>query len=394
MITPGLVRRSVARAFQWRLLLLFVAGLGLPTLVAVFPLARALGELLDKSPRAKELIGALDSPGLSDLVQAMGARQLGGLAGAGVGPAGLVALFVAPLLAGMALAASRTDESLHLRGLFAGGAAYYGRMLRFAAAALLPLGLAATLASVFFRVAGKANAKAVTEAAATAQGRWALAGTVLVMFLAQTMVDLGRAHFAAQPHRRSAFFAMLAGMRFLFRRPLRALALSATGWGLALAGGALFLALRLRVPQQSGAGVALAFLLAQLAVAAVAWGRATRLIGFVELVRADAAERTARAEGFEMAPPATSPPAPREPAPEPEPAPAPAPSVAVEAALGPIALDPEPDLPGPVLASPMSEPPGITPELQARIEQGIAIGPAAIAPDATVDSKGPGEPKA
>jgi hypothetical protein len=103
-------------------------------------------------------------------------------------------------------------------------------------------------------------------------------------------------------------------VRLLLRRPLRTFALGAVG-SLAGTGLALVLMLlRLRIEQATPARVALAFLLAQLATIAVGWGRAARIIGFAELVRADAAE-SARAGSFAMAPPVSSPPPPSAPAP-------------------------------------------------------------------------------
>jgi hypothetical protein len=54
---------------------------------------------------------------------------------------------------------------------------------------------------------------------------------------------------------------------------------------------ALLLLVRLQISQRTTAGTLAALLLAQLALAAIGWARASRVMGFTELVRADAAER-------------------------------------------------------------------------------------------------------
>src|ERR1700738_5236941 len=61
VITPGLWRRALARGAQWRLLLLYLAALALPALLAALPVLGFLGELLDHSPLAPGLLQGLDS---------------------------------------------------------------------------------------------------------------------------------------------------------------------------------------------------------------------------------------------------------------------------------------------------------------------------------------------
>ena len=133
--------------------------------------------------------------------------------------------------------------------------------------------------------------------------RLSMLAAAVLFFVAQLTIDAGRAHFAAEPHRRSAFFAWWSGVRLLLRRPLRVL-----GFGLvtAMAGSGVaagFLLLRFRIHQAGPATVLVAFLLAELAAASVGWSRAARLIGLAELVRADAADRERAASRR----PATSP---------------------------------------------------------------------------------------
>jgi hypothetical protein len=308
VITPGLLRRSFARATQWRLILIAPLVLLLPTLATLVPLLRFLGEQLDHSPRWQKLIPWLDSQALCGLVREYGAAQAGSGIVSGLIASCVTVLFLSPLVAGAALAAARSDEEeLALRPLLVGAAEHYGRLLRMQVAAVIPLGLAGAAWVGAAALATKAVQKAVTESHATMLERSAMAGGATAVFLAHLTVDAGRAWFAAQPARRSAFFALGAGVRLVARRPLRSLSIGLSGGLLGVGLAASIMVLRQQLPQASAAMVALAFVLAQLAVASVGWGHAARLIGLTELARADAADR-ARQTGFEMAPPKTSPP--------------------------------------------------------------------------------------
>ena len=104
-------------------------------------------------------------------------------------------------------------------------------------------------------------------------------------------LDLARGILAAHPGRRSALLALVDAVRLLARRPLAVAGMGLVGTLAALGTAAALLLLRAQIRQGSPAGIAAAFVLAQLAVAAVGWGRAARIAGFAELVRADAAER-------------------------------------------------------------------------------------------------------
>jgi hypothetical protein len=289
VITPRLYRRSLRRALQVPFLFLWVVGALLPAAVAVLPFGRMLSDLLDRSPRARELVVRLDSGTLADVL-----RQLPESAPAlrtGATVAILVSLLVAPALAGAALAAARSDEPLRLRALLAGAGEHYGRLLRIALLGVVPLGVAAAVSGALFAVARRSASSAITETQAVRSGRLALAAAILLFFLAQLTLDAGRAFFAAQPHRRSAVLAWWSGVRLVARQPLRSAGLGAITLAAGVAVAAVLLLVRLRVPQSGPGTVLLAFLLAELATAALGWNRAARLFGFADLARADLAER-------------------------------------------------------------------------------------------------------
>jgi hypothetical protein len=323
---PGLWRRALSRGAQWRLLLLTVAALALPAVLGTLPVLSFLGGLLDRSTRAPELVAALDSAGLIEILRQLEEAPAAAAIPGGILAAAIASAALAPALGGAALTVARTEGPVDFRGLLRGAGEYYGRLLRMMVAALLPLGLAGAIAAGGVRFAKKLSEDAVLESSARLSYWLALAVGALVLLLAQITLDAGRAHFAAQPERRSAFLAWWSGAVLVVRHPGRALGLCAVTFGLGLGLALLLLALRLHLHQTSAAMEALAFAVGQLAVAAVAWERASRLSGLTELVRADLAGRAqsraaAEAAGFQMAPPLTSPP----PAAPPHPAPLPAP---------------------------------------------------------------------
>ena len=309
MITPRLYRRSLGHAFQVRLLLLYVVGSLIPAIFAAMPLRRVLSNLLDHSPRAKDLVAALDSHAAIDILRQFGDAQTSGSVATGFATAIVAALLVGPFLAGAALLVARAEETVRTRALLASAGENYGRMFRVALTGLVPLALAAAVSGAFFKTARNAAERALTESDAVRGGRLAMLATVLLVFLAQLCVDAARAMFAAEPYRKSAILAFWAGVRLLVRRPLRSIGLGLTtllaGGGVAIA----LLLLRLRIPQEGPGSVLLAFLVAQLAAAGIGWHRTARIVGFAELARADAADRERRS-AFATLPPEPAPPAP------------------------------------------------------------------------------------
>jgi hypothetical protein len=310
---PGLWRRALARGAHVRLLLLTVAALALPAVLGTLPVLSFLGGLLDRSTRARELVAALDSSGLVEMVRQLGDAPAAAAIPSGILAAALAGAALAPVLGGAALTVARAEGPVGFRGLLRGAGEYYGRLLRTMAVALVPFAIAGAIAAVGFYFAHKAGEDAVLDASATRSFRLALAVAATVLLLAQITLDAGRAHFAAQPERRSAFLAWWGGVVLVARHPVRAVGLCAVSSVLGLGLAILLTALRLRLHQAGAGTVALSFAVGQLAVAAVAWDRASRLAGLTELVRTGLVERAQRraaaeAARFQMAPPLTSPP--------------------------------------------------------------------------------------
>lgn len=291
MITPGLLRRSLRRGLQWRLLLLWWASLVIPSALVALPAFAFLRGQLDHSTRAAQSVAWLEGATLIELLRQLGEPGAAAPLGWGATSAALCLLAVSPFVAGATVAAARSDERLRLGALMAGGGELYGRMLRTLLLGLVPLGLGSAAAAGAFRLAARANERATTETAAHRNLVAAAAGAAVVLFVVHLVVEAARAQFAADPGRRSAVLALWSGARLLVRRPARAFAVGAAGTVAGLGAALVLMAWRLQVVQSGPAGLALAWLLAQAAQVAVGWGRAARIFGLSELLRADAAAR-------------------------------------------------------------------------------------------------------
>jgi hypothetical protein len=291
------VRVGLARATRWRLLFLFALATALPAALATLPAWQLLSGLLDHAPRADLLARGLEGSWLPDLAHAVGEKPAASAIPGGLLAGLVVALLLAPAMAGAALAEARAERPLRFRPLLAGAGEGYGRMFRMAFVAVLPLGAAGLGAAGAFHLARKAGEKAVTESAAVAQGRWALALAAGLIFAAHLTLDAGRARMAARPERRSALLAWLSGTWLVLRRPVRSLGVGAVG---ALAGiglGLAVMAARQRLPAGPAWSIWTGVVLAQVAAASVGWGRAIRIAGLAELARDDSEARERRRAG-------------------------------------------------------------------------------------------------
>jgi hypothetical protein len=296
------LRLGLARASRLRLLALFVAATAVPAALAALPVWRFLASRLDHAPGAEVLARGLSAAPLPDLIHALADSPALGAIPQGATAALLLALLVAPVMAGAALAEAGSLRRLSWRALLGGAGDLYGRMLRMALVGVLPLGLAGGAAALLVRGADRASLRALTETQALATARWALAASVLLLFLAHLTLDAGRAQLGARPERRSALVAWLAGAWLVARRPLRTLGMGFAGLVLGPGLGLALMAVRERLPAGPTWAVVAGVVLAQLAVAAVGWGRAVRLGGLRELARADAEARRVRPARGALAP--------------------------------------------------------------------------------------------
>jgi hypothetical protein len=257
----------------------------LPTMAASLPVWQMLGANLDHSVHAAQLADKLDMIAIADLAGSAIDRF-----GPAIGAGGIVALaltlLLSPLLAGMTIHAARATRRPGFSELLAGGAQEYARMFRMLVWSAIPLAIAAILAGIAFKVAGKTLDTAILESDAALASRLALVACVVVFALVHATIDAGRALLANERRRRSAIVAWWGGVRLMLRRPLSLLGVyvAVTGIGLLLA--ALLALARLHVPALGAGGTAGAFLLTQLAVLVLGWMRSARLFAMMALLRA------------------------------------------------------------------------------------------------------------
>lgn len=281
------VPRAFRSALQWRLLLLWVGLMLIPTMILGVTMWKMLGAQLDYSARAAEVARQIDLTVFADLMAAHG-KSVAAFSIATMLTL-LVTLLLSPLLSGMAASAARAPAPLGFRGLWSGALAEYPRMLRMMIWSLFPLGLAMAVGSAAMEAADDHVRTLAVEADGDVAAWLAMAVMALLFALAHATLDLGRAVLALDRRRSSAVKAWWAGCKLLLRRPLATLGvyLAISIAGLALAG--LLVVARINVAGIHPAMFAAALLLVQLTVATIGWMRSARLFAMVELARSEGA---------------------------------------------------------------------------------------------------------
>lgn len=281
--------RAPLAALQWRLLLLWLVFLLLPTAVVSLPLWRALAGLLDRSVHAAAWARHLDGLMFGDVAHALVERTawLGGTAILAL----VLALLLAPLLAGMTVAAGRVGRVLGFSQLLQSGVIEYGRMFRLMLWSLLPYAIAFALASWASGAADAHAETAVLESQADFYQHLALGALAVLLVLAQAIVESARAAFIADAGLRSATRALGRGFMQLLRRPLSTLLtyllIGLIGYGLAIVCGIW----RIHTPAIGLGGFLLALLASELAVLLIGWTRVARLFALAEVSRSLIATR-------------------------------------------------------------------------------------------------------
>jgi len=278
-----IVRRAMRAASNWRLLLLWILIVSVPTAMLVLPIWRVAAEQLDHSVHAAEWTKQWNLVMLADLGERFKAAS-GALAGSEVA-ASLAFLGLMPLLNGLFIAASRAGPTAKLGGLLRGGLTEYGRMLRMMFMALVPLGIVSGLGFAASKGLRHYREHAILESSVT-HWKWAaFAVSGLLFVYANASVDAGRAFLALHPDRRSVVKAWWRGLRLVLAHPGRslgpylfitlvaALALAAAAW------------LRVELPPASVPGMILGWLNTQLIVAITAWMHFARLFALVAATR-------------------------------------------------------------------------------------------------------------
>jgi hypothetical protein len=278
-----IVGGAMRAAAQWRLLLLWILFVSIPTVILVLPLWRIVADQLDSSVHAAEWTRQLNFVALADLGERFKGAS-GALAGSDVS-ASLVLFGLMPLLNGLFIVASRAATTAKVGELIRGGLGEYGRMLRMMFMAIVPQGIALGLGFAAFKGVQRYGEHAILESSVTHLKWAAFAVSGLLFVYANASVDAGRAFLALHPAKRSVMKAWWRGVKLVLAHPQRslgpylvitlaaALALGAAAW------------LRVELPAASVPGVVLGWLTTQLIVAITAWMHFARLFALVEAAR-------------------------------------------------------------------------------------------------------------
>jgi hypothetical protein len=281
-VDSGAVMRAPFAAMQWRLLLLWVLLLLLPTAVVTLPFWRALSSVLDHSIHAQVWATRFDATMLGDAMSALNASHwVSGVALPGM----LLTLLLLPFLNGMVVGSGRAGRALGFSHLLQCGIVEYGRMFRLMLWSILPYAVMGGLIGVALHMAEGVGDKAVLESQADRALHLALFVAGVLFVLAQSIVESSRAAFIADAGLRSATRALGRGFMQLLRRPLSTLIsyllISVIGYAIALALGIG----RVHTPAVGIIGLVLALLLAQLVVLVIGWVRVARLFALAEVAR-------------------------------------------------------------------------------------------------------------
>jgi hypothetical protein len=218
----GALVTGLARAFQWRLMVVWTLALSLPTLMATLPFWHMLSARLDHSVHVPTIAARFDLAWMLEIASPMNQD-----AGAALTASTLVslalALLLSPWLTGMVVASIRAGDTLRFGNLLQLGLREYGRMARMLLWSTIPLGIAFAIGGGMMTWADKQAEVAILETAATNASRIAMVVLGVAFVLAHASVETGRAMLAIDPARRSAVKAWWRGTLLLVRRPVAVL---------------------------------------------------------------------------------------------------------------------------------------------------------------------------
>jgi len=283
------VGRAVA---QWRIVLVWLVLILVPTAVVTLPMGRFFARELDHSIYAIEWARQLNVVALIDLL-ARGFVAIPFVGGTGL-LAMLLTVLLSPLLTGVVVTWIRMDRTLGFVALLSGGVAEYGRVLRMSIWSIVPFGLVIALFAAVTNWIGQRDEEAIVSSGIVMQSIASWIGFALLLGLVQLTLEAGRAQFVLDTARRSAIRAWWRGVRLVIARPLASIGTYAvvTLLGLGLAG--LLGLARINLPHAALPGFLVAFVLAELIAASLIWMRIARLLVLVQIARQQLALSEAR----------------------------------------------------------------------------------------------------
>lgn len=274
---PTYVQPPLRAALSWRLLLSWTVAMLIPSAIVMMPLSNVFGELFDMAARGDELARKINPLLLADATSQLRLHSEW-MAGAFT-LATIAMLLLSPLCAGLAVT-SYPEPPPTLFGLLQGAVGNYPRLFRLMLVSIIPFGVAGMIGMTVSGMVEKSADKAILESSATTSARLSMALTVLVVLLAQLTIEAARAQMAANAGLRSALRAWVRGLKMIAARPGAVLARYLGPTLVSVIMAAVLAVLRIRVDN-----FLIGFLITQLAVAAIGWGRAGRIFALAGLAR-------------------------------------------------------------------------------------------------------------
>jgi hypothetical protein len=269
-------------ALQWRLFVLWMVALLLPTLVFAIPFFQLFSAQFDFSADAAALARHLDFDNLDDLVSLFQQQKIMSQAEP---VAVALALAILPWLSGVTLAAVRATAPLGFAAMTRAGFSDYWRMLRMSLWSLIPLAIAMAIGMGLGKAVEQYGEHATIEANVDNLRHLTQFISFLVLLIAQLTVEAARAQLALDSRLRSGLRAWFRGLKLLRRNPG---ATFVTFLLLTIAGGivlSIFAVVRINLAAIGPLGLALAFIVAELIVVTVAWMKSARLFALAYQTR-------------------------------------------------------------------------------------------------------------
>jgi hypothetical protein len=285
-------------ALQWRVMLIFIVLMALPTAIATVPIAHALGSLLDHSVQSSAMARHFIGLFMGDALFKLGKH--GAALGGAQTMAFIVTLALSPFLTGVIVTAARGVHRARFGELMHGGMYQYWRMLRLMLWSLVPYAIAFIIGGIARHMASNAAASDVLQSSADRGFLIARIILIVLLVLAHVIMESSRAQIAADEGLRSATRAFGRGIATAVRRPLATLGLyvATSVVGYVLAG--LVGMWRIRT-DAVGLGLVGAVALTQLIVVILAWQRIARIDALARIARATPPQR-GRRRGAQLAP--------------------------------------------------------------------------------------------
>jgi hypothetical protein len=279
----GAYAGAAVSGLQWRLLILWVLALLIPTAVVALPVFGLLNSQLSHWMYNAALAQQFSVSVVHDLWDTFDSAH-GALASSGL-VALVLTLLIAPWLSGMAVASGRAARPLGFGGLIQGGFVEYGRMFRVALWSLIPYAVAIAVHMAMTHYADDRGDAAVLKSVADSADRTALIVSLVVFAIMQAIVESMRAQYVADLGLRSATRAFGRSLRQIVRRPLVTLLVYLVITAIGLAVVAIIAYARIRTPAIGAGGFILAFVLVQAGVMITAWMHVARIYALAMVAR-------------------------------------------------------------------------------------------------------------